>query len=90
MYDIRNCIVILKYDIEGSFRAEDEEISPSPEKEPSKSIRWNSFRNVAPLLAANIDNIVPHIVTGSYYYKSSSFVIRLMFFCYIVKCAAFL
>lgn len=86
---MRNCVVILKYDIEGSFRTADKEISLSLEKKPSKSIRWNSFGNFAPLLAANIDNNVPHIVTGSCYCKSFGSAIRLMFFCYIVKCSAF-
>jgi hypothetical protein len=46
------------------------------------------LRNFTPLLAAGIDNIVPHIVTGSCYYTSFSFAIRLMFFCYVVRCTA--
>jgi hypothetical protein len=83
-----SCVVILKYDIEGSFRARDEEISPSLEKKPSKSIKWNSFRNFVPLLSACIGNIVRHIVTGSCYCESFSFAITLMFSCYTVKRAA--
>jgi hypothetical protein len=71
------------------FREGDEEISLSHGKKPSKNIRWNSFRNFAPLLDANTDNNVLHIVAGSYYYKSFSFAMRPMFFCYILKCAAF-
>lgn len=88
MYDMRSCVVVLQYDIEGSLRTEDDEITPSLEKKPPKSIKWNSFGNFTPLLSAGIDNTVAHIVTGSCYYTSFSFAIRIMFFCYVVRCTA--